>query len=238
MVGISYARALSHAARKPLIEVDHIKAHLYANCLRGAAQNSLKSFLTPQLPAIGLVISGGHSSVFYVNTFRDYRLLGQTRDDAAGEAFDKVARILGLGYPGGPAIDRLSRKGVNTLIRFPSARLPGSYDFSFSGVKTAVLYYHREHKNRHDYSVPKIAYAFQDSVVTALIDKCITACVKKKVKTLLMGGGVAANSNLRNRLAQEAQRHEIEVYFPPLNLCLDNAAMIAGLGFHLKSERR
>ena len=237
LVGIAYARALSYATAKPLIEVDHIKAHLYANSLV-PEKNSAKKFMAPQLPAIGLVISGGHSSVYYVKTFRDYQLLGQTRDDAAGEAFDKVARILGLGYPGGPAIDRLAKQGVNTEIRFPRAELPGSYDFSFSGIKTAVLYHHRQHQKANGYSIPKIAYAFQDSVVSALIDKCLAACLKRKVKTLLVGGGVAANSTLRERLTREGEEHGIRVYFPPLNLCLDNAAMIAGLAFHLKNERR
>jgi len=158
--------------------------------------------------------------------------MGSTRDDAAGEAFDKVARILDLGYPGGPVIDRLASEGVNQRIKFPRSPLPGSYDFSFSGLKTAVLYYTQKHKNDPDYSVSQVAYAFQESVVAALVDKSLKACQKMKVKTLLVGGGVAANSALRQSLQTQAKAQRIDVFFPPMGLCVDNAAMIAGLGFH------
>ena len=232
LVGISYARALSYALKKPLLEVDHIHAHLYANCLNPK--------LSIKLPALGLVVSGGHSSIFYVKTFRDYELCGETRDDAVGEAFDKVARILELGYPGGPAIDRLAKAGRNSKIRFNCADLPDSYDFSFSGIKTAVLYHHRANVKKPEYSKAEISYAFQESITSTLVQRCISACLKKKVKTLLVGGGVAANSTLREKLLRAAKENNLQVFFPPMSLCMDNAAMIAGLGFHLltKGERR
>jgi len=231
LVGLCFARGLSRATGKPLIEIDHIKAHLYANYLQLPKEKPA----CPQtrLPAVGLVVSGGHSSLFYVKNFKDFKLLGATRDDAAGEAFDKVARILELGYPGGPVIDRLAAGGINEEIKFPQALLAGSYDFSFSGTKTAVLYYTQKNKSKPGYSVPKVAYAFQESVVAVLTEKSLLACRKLKVKTLLIGGGVAANSALRRHLRAEAALQGVDVFFPPMALCLDNAAMIAGLAFHL-----
>ena len=226
LVGISFARALAFAAKKPLLEIDHVKAHLYANFVSEKTPH-----LMPKLPAVGLVVSGGHSSLYYLRNFNSCTLIGQTRDDAAGEAFDKVAKILNLGYPGGPAIDKIAGKTPSTSIRFKCADLPKTFDFSFSGIKTAVLYFYRDPKNKN---VPagEIAKAFQDSVVSTLAEKSIAACVKKKAKTLLVGGGVAANSALRERLAEKAKEEGIQVFFPPIQLCIDNAAMIAGLGYH------
>jgi N6-L-threonylcarbamoyladenine synthase len=233
LVGICFARALSRAANKPLIEIDHIKAHLYANYLQ--LPKAECACAQERLPAVGLVVSGGHSSLFHIKDFKSFKLLGATRDDAAGEAFDKVARILDLGYPGGPVIDRLASEGVNEEIKFPQAAMKGSYDFSFSGTKTAVLYYTQKNKNKPGYSVPKVAYAFQESVVAVLAEKSLKACRKLKVKTLLIGGGVAANSALRRRLKAQAVLEGIDVFFPPMILCLDNAAMIAGLAYHWKN---
>jgi N6-L-threonylcarbamoyladenine synthase len=230
LVGLCFARGLSHATGKPLIEIDHIKAHIYANYLRLAKDTPAASL--DRLPAVGLVVSGGHSSLFHVKDFNDFKLLGVTRDDAAGEAFDKVARILELGYPGGPVIDRLASGGANEEIKFPQALLSGTYDFSFSGTKTAVLYYTRKNKDRPDYSVAKVAYAFQQSVVDVLVEKSLMACRKLRVKTLLVGGGVAANSALRAALRDQAALQGVDVFFPPMVLCLDNAAMIAGLAYH------
>lgn len=230
LVGICFARGLGRATKKPLIEIDHIKAHLYSNYVQ--LPNEPPACPLSNLPAVGLVVSGGHSSLFYIKDFKNFKLMGSTRDDAAGEAFDKVARILDLGYPGGPLIDSLSSEGVNDQIKFPQASLPGSYDFSFSGLKTAVLYYTEKHKNKPDFSVARVAYAFQQSVVAVLTEKSLKACQKMKVKTLLVGGGVAANRALRSLLQTRAQAQGINVFFPPMGLCLDNAAMIAGLGFH------
>ncbi|MDP8266721.1 MAG: tRNA (adenosine(37)-N6)-threonylcarbamoyltransferase complex transferase subunit TsaD [Candidatus Aceula meridiana] len=230
LVGISWARALSYALKKPLIEIDHIKAHLYAGFLKDMKSKTDTS--SQRLPAVGLVASGGHSSLFYVKSFDNFKLLGQTRDDAAGEAYDKVARILGLGYPGGPVIDRLAKKGKNKDIHFPRADLGQTLDFSFSGLKTAVYYYEKKWKDKKSLPINKIAYAFQESVVQSLVKKSISGCLQKKVKTLIVGGGVAANSALRKKLQEAGQLHRIKVIFPSLNLCMDNAAMIAGLGYH------
>jgi N6-L-threonylcarbamoyladenine synthase len=230
LVGLCFARGLSRAAGLPLIEIDHIKAHLYANYLQ--LPNDAPA--CPQrLPAVGLVVSGGHSSLFYVSSFKEFKLLGATRDDAAGEAFDKVARILGLGYPGGPVIDRLAAGGINEEIKFPQAPMKDSYDFSFSGTKTAVLYYTQKNQGKPGYSPAKVAYAFQESVVAVLAEKSLMACRKLKVKTLLIGGGVAANSALRRHLRAQAGCH-VDVFFPPMVLCQDNAAMVAGLAFHFR----
>ena len=226
LVGISFAKALSYALNKPLIEVNHIQAHWYANFLRKIGDRQA----LPSLPAIALVVSGGHTSLFHVKDFNKVRLLGQTRDDAAGEAFDKVARLLNLGYPGGPVIDKLASGGINENIRFTKARLENPYDFSFSGLKTAVLYYTQKNK---DYKVNELVYSFQKTVVDDLTEKSIKACLKLKIKTLLIGGGVAANSALRKSLMEHGEANHIKVYFPPMALCLDNAAMIAGLGYRM-----
>ncbi len=235
LVGISFARALSFAAKKPLVEVDHIKAHLYANFLHFKS-DTLGDI--PKLPATGLIVSGGHSSLYLVKSPIDYQLLGQTRDDAAGEAFDKVSRILGLGYPGGPAIDRLAKTRTDSPLRFSCAQMEGTHDFSFSGIKTAVLHHHQKNPNPTPDDLAQIAYSFQNSVVSILVKKSIAACLERKIKTLLLGGGVAANSALRQRLTEEGQQHGIKIFLPPLSLCLDNAAMIAGCGYHwLKSQK-
>jgi N6-L-threonylcarbamoyladenine synthase len=230
LVGLCFARGLSRATGLPLIEIDHIKAHLYASYLQ--LPKGMPACPQQRLPAVGLAVSGGHSNLFYINDFKNFRLLGSTRDDAAGEAFDKVARILGLGYPGGPVIDRMAASGINDEIKFPQASMKGSYDFSFSGTKTAVLYYTQKNKNKPGYSPAKVAYAFQESVVAVLVERSLKACRKLKVNTLLVGGGVAANSALRCQLQAQAGIQGIDVFFPPMALCLDNAAMVAGLAYH------
>ncbi len=234
LVGVSFARALSFSLRVPLIMVDHIKAHLYANFL--SPINEAKEHI-PKLPAVGLVVSGGHTSLYYLDNFTSTKIIGRTKDDAVGEAYDKVARLLGLGYPGGPAIDKLAKNCKKTKIRFASAKLPSTLDFSFSGIKTAVLYYDRDHKNDTDYSVTEVTFAFQKSVVDILVQKCLSACQQFKVKTLLIGGGVAANSELRHELIERSKQKKISVFFPPMSLCTDNAAMIAGLGYQLFKKK-
>ncbi len=209
--------------------MNHIHAHVYANFLTTSGTEQV-----PSLPAIGFVVSGGHTSLFHLKDFKNFKLIGQTRDDAAGEAFDKVARILELGYPGGPAIDRLaSRVKKISSLRFTCAALPDTLDFSFSGIKTAVLYHKQKAEaNGGRCATDEVAYAFQTSVVQSLVSKAIAACKKFHCPTLLIGGGVAANSALRVALKEECQCNNISVYFPPMALCLDNAAMIAGLAFH------
>jgi len=236
LVGTCFAQGLAYGQQIPLVEVDHIKAHIYANFLK--FKNASQKKLMPQLPAIGLIVSGGHSSIFLIKDLQNIMLMGQTRDDAAGEAYDKVARILGLGYPGGPVIDRLAQQGQNTEIRFPCAELPESYDFSFSGVKTAVYYFVNQYKGQKKLPVKKIAYSFQKSVVDILVKKAIHACCDKKIRTLVVGGGVAANSTLRQQLICASQDHNINVFFPDMSLCMDNAAMIAGLGFHAFHQQK
>ncbi len=231
LVGISFASSLSYALKKPLILVNHIHAHIYANYLTMPGEKADMSKELP-LPAVGLVVSGGHSSLFSIKDFRSFRVFGETRDDAAGEAYDKVARILELGYPGGPAIDKLAQSVKENDLAFTCASMAGTNDFSFSGIKTAVLYHTRKHAGSKDYSVERVAHAFQESVVNVLVDKSLDACRKKKATTLLIGGGVAANSTLRSRLNEKSQGSGIRVHFPPLHLCMDNAAMVAGLAFH------
>ena len=235
LVGISYARGLAYSLKIPLREVNHIEAHLYANFLR--FQDEPETDI-PVLPAIGLVVSGGHSSLFHIKSFRHFKLLGQTRDDAAGEAYDKVARLMGLGYPGGPILDKLSRQTDSSAIRFKCAKLPESLDFSFSGVKTAVLYHLQKHPRPSEEDLAQIAFAFQESVVSVLVEKSISACKKYKLKTLVIGGGVAANSLLRKKLTFRGQEKTIKVFFPALKLCLDNASMVGGLGYQLLKQRR
>lgn len=245
LVGITFAHSLAYALKKPLIHVNHIHAHIYANYLVEKGSPRLKTIRKEfPLPALGLVVSGGHSSLFAIRDFRRLRVIGQTRDDAAGEAFDKVARILKIGYPGGPVIDRMSREmrvrrgtadptGGADGLKFPKATLEGSHDFSFSGVKTAVLYHTQKYAGTRGYSVEKVAAAFQESVISVLAEKSVEACVKRKCRTLLVGGGVAANSGLRERLHHLGGKEGIKVSFPPMPFCMDNAAMVAGLAHAL-----
>ena len=231
LVGLSYARALSFVLKRPLIHVDHIQAHLYSSFLEFPTTAKTKQ-PKPRLPAVGLIVSGGHTSLFYIRDFRKPKLIGQTRDDAVGEAFDKVARILNLGYPGGPAIERLARKGVGTPLRFSCAEIPHSFDFSFSGIKTAVLY-HIQRETKKDLPTETIAYAFQTSVIDVLVRRALLACHKMRVLTLLVGGGVAANEALRQKLTKDAEKSGVHVFFPPMPVCIDNAAMVAGLAYQL-----
>jgi len=237
LVGTAYSRAWAYARKKPHIPIDHIKAHLYAGFLEPTNATPFSQSV-PDLPAVGLIVSGGHTSLYYIRDQRHYRLLGQTRDDAAGEAFDKVARILNLGYPGGPIIDRLARRGTHSRLRFACARLPNNFDFSFSGIKTAVLYHRQKLGDLTQHDLAMIAFAFQESVVAVLVEKALRACEKMRVKHLVVGGGVAANSRLRDRLRQAATALKITVTIPPLHLCIDNAAMVAGYAYHQRHKTK
>ncbi len=220
-VGIAFSRALSLGLNVPLQEVDHIYAHIYANFL------SEKNIT---FPFAALIISGGHTSLFYVKDFTDITLLGATQDDAAGEAFDKVAKILGLGYPGGPLIEKLAAKGNPKKIKFKCSGTAKPFNFSFSGIKTAVLYHAR---GKQPAAKKDIAASFQETVINSLIEKSLAACKAKKVKTLLVGGGVAANNRLREKFLAGFKSSGIKVSFPAKQLCMDNAAMVAGLGYRL-----
>ena len=228
LVGISFAKALSLAKKIPLIGIDHVQAHLYAPFLDSHKR-------PPQFPLMGLVVSGGHTSLYYFKNFDKFKILAQTLDDAAGEAFDKVAKLLKLGYPGGPQVEKLAQSGNERAYNFKCAN-DGDLNFSFSGVKTAVMYKIREiDKNRAVSSKEKsdLAASFQSAVVASLVDKTMLALSKKKVKALLVGGGVAANKYFRNKLLEASARNGIEVFISEHSLCTDNAAMIAGLGYQL-----
>ena len=225
--GISCAKALSYALGVPLIAVDHLKAHIYSALMRKDA---------PDFPFIGLIISGGHTRLCLVEDFDSFTTLGDTLDDAIGEAYDKVAKILGLGYPGGPIIDRLAKKGDAKAIKFTCRPIKGSLDFSFSGIKTAVLYHVKGEGCRVKGEIGNIAASFQEAALKVIAGNTIKALEKHDLKTLVIGGGVSANSRFREMIAREAMFRGLKVYFPPLELCSDNAAMVAGLAYHLHKK--
>ncbi|MFH1678049.1 MAG: tRNA (adenosine(37)-N6)-threonylcarbamoyltransferase complex transferase subunit TsaD [Candidatus Omnitrophota bacterium] len=232
VVGNCFARALSFAQSIPIIEINHLYAHIYAGFF-----NEKK----PRFPFIGLVVSGGHTSLFYFKHFSKIQILGSTQDDACGEAFDKVASILGLGYPGGPVIERLAMKGDKKKFKFRCGNTQQPLNFSFSGIKTAVLYYVKNNLNARcsmldagkKTVVADIAASFQESVIEALIKKSFLACRLKKTPRLVIGGGVVSNNRLRDRFTQEAGDNGLSIYFSPKEYCADNAAMVAGLGYRL-----
>jgi N6-L-threonylcarbamoyladenine synthase len=217
LVGVSAAKAISLASRVPYVGVHHHEAHLYAAMIED-----------PQLepPLVTLVVSGGHTLLIAMEDHGRYRVLGETVDDAAGEAFDKVARYLGLGYPGGPEIDRLAREGDPEAIRFPRPMRGDGHDFSFSGLKTAVVQYVRKHP---DTDVADVAASFQAAIVDVLVEKLLGAARETGIGTVVAGGGVAANSALRERLLDLAVAGEVQVVLPSVALCTDNAAMVASV---------
>jgi len=220
LTGISCAKAMSYCLNKPLIAVDHLKAHIYSAVM---TQNQ------PDFPFIGLVVSGGHTRLYLVEDFDSFELLGDTVDDAVGEAYDKVAKILGLGYPGGPIIDTVAKKGNANAIRFTCKAVNNSLDFSFSGIKTAVLYYVKGRRVKKE----DVCASFQESVLKVIAENSVKAIEKYKAKSLVVGGGVSANSRLRELMQREARYRDFKLYFPPLGLCSDNAAMTAGFGYRL-----
>jgi len=226
LIGVSFAKTLSLSLNIPMIGVNHLEAHLEANRIE---HPDFKP------PFLGLVVSGGHTSLVHVKKENHYHLLGSTLDDAVGEAFDKTAKLMGLGYPGGPILDRLAQEGDPDKIFFPAAELPGTFDFSYSGVKTAVLNYLKKNKNFKS-DIPNISAGFQKAVIEILVKKTIAAAKQFKVKRIGVGGGVSANSLLRKRLHEEGRQLGLKVYFPKIEYTLDNGAMIAVSGY-LKHKR-
>jgi N6-L-threonylcarbamoyladenine synthase len=225
LVGMATAKAVALALGVPFIAVNHLEGHVYANFLG-------EEHGPPRPPYVCLIVSGGHTMLVHMPEPHRYEVMGQTVDDAAGEAFDKIARFLGLGFPGGPALDRLAREGNPEAVRFPRAMAgSGDYDFSLSGLKTAVIRHVRaEREAGREPSLPDLAASFQEAVVDVQVQKTIAAAKERRADTILLGGGVVANSRLRERMSEEAERNGLRVHYPPLELCTDNAAMIAGAG--------
>ncbi|MGO5066543.1 tRNA (adenosine(37)-N6)-threonylcarbamoyltransferase complex transferase subunit TsaD [Clostridium sporogenes] len=224
LVGLQYAKGLAFSTGKPLIGVNHIEGHISANFIE---YKDLKP------PFMCLVVSGGHTFIVYMKDYGEFEVLGETRDDAAGEAFDKVARAIGLGYPGGPKIDKISKEGNKDAIKFPRANFhDDTLDFSFSGIKSAVLnYLNKKEMKGEEINRADVAASFQKSVVDVLVDNTIKACRSKKVDKIAVAGGVAANSCLRETLLRECKNKGIEVLIPPFILCTDNAAMIGSAAY-------
>jgi len=227
LIGVSFAKALSAGLHIPLLGVNHVHSHIYANFLNGGGV---------KLPFVALVVSGGHTSLFYVKDFDKIEILGETQDDACGEAFDKVAKILGLGYPGGPHIEKISLRGNPEKIKFRCSDTKGAFNFSFSGIKTGVLYYLRDTGYGIRYPLPlvkDIAASFQETAIDVLIRKSFLACKTKKLNRLVVGGGVAANDRMRERFYEAGKDAGFKCWFPAKEHCMDNAAMVAGLGYQL-----
>jgi len=235
LIGVCSAKALAYSWDRPLVGVNHLHAHLYGAILSAPAEPELA------YPLVGLVVSGGHTSLFLTRSPIEHEPLGSTTDDAAGEAFDKVAKVLGLGYPGGPAIDQAAKAGRPDAVAFPRARLKDRpLDFSFSGLKTAVLYHCRgQDRSVRDpapaldaQTVADVAASFQEAVVDVLVDRTLEALRRTGAHGVLLGGGVAANSRLRERLPAAAAAAGAAVCCPPRRLCTDNAAVVAGVAYH------
>lgn len=229
LVGVASAKALAFSHQKPLIPVHHIAGHIYANHL-------VKPL---EFPLIALIVSGGHTELIYMKNHLDFEVIGETRDDAVGEAYDKVARTIGLPYPGGPEVDRLAQIGQDTL-NFPRVWLEkDSYDFSFSGLKSAVINTLHNKKQKNEEIIEEdVATSFQNSVVEVLVGKTMAAVKDYDVQHLIVAGGVAANKGLRHALEQKSNKLGIDLSIPPLNLCTDNAAMIGSVAHFLYENNR
>jgi N6-L-threonylcarbamoyladenine synthase len=228
LVGSSFAKAVCYSRNMPLVAVNHLEGHLLSPLLEERA---------PDFPFISLIVSGGHTSLYLAEDYGKYTVLGRTRDDAAGEAYDKVSKLLGLGYPGGPLIDRLAREGDPRAIDFPRSYLQDSLDFSFSGLKTAVLHYLKTSSSHASpitdrSSLANIAASFQAAVLDVLVRKVERAMDRAKIRRVALSGGVSANSSLRQKMLEMGETSGAEVFIPSVSLCTDNAAMIAAAGFH------
>ncbi len=224
LVGLSTAKALSYATGKPFVGVNHIQGHIAANYL---------AFPELKPPFVSLIVSGGHTHIVEVKSYNEIEIIGKTRDDAAGEAYDKVARAIGLGYPGGPLVDELAKQGKPN-IDFPKAMYKeDNYDFSFSGIKSSVLNYINNKKMKgQTYSNADIAASFQHAVVDILIHKTIKAVKDRGYDCVVLSGGVSANSALRKNMENRCREENLDIYYPPLHLCTDNAAMIGSCAYY------
>ncbi|OPY86036.1 MAG: tRNA N6-adenosine threonylcarbamoyltransferase [Syntrophus sp. PtaU1.Bin208] len=227
LVGLSVAKALAFSRKLPWVGVNHLEAHIASVFLNEKA---------PVFPFVALVVSGGHTNIYYVENFGVFTLLGQTRDDAAGEAFDKAAKLLDIGYPGGMIIDNLAKEGNRNLLPFPRA-MRDSLDFSFSGVKTSLLVHVKKHgkpSSRQD--LAHLAAGYQEAIVDVLVEKTLKAAELKSVAQVVVCGGVASNSRLREHFAEKSAEAGIDLFIPPPVLCTDNAAMVAVVGENLLSR--
>lgn len=223
LVGFCFAKSYAFALNIPFVGVNHLESHISAVFLEADP---------PPFPFVALLASGGHTGIYYVTSHTGFELLGQTRDDAAGEAFDKVAKMLGLGYPGGRIIDRLAKQGHPEHIKFSRPFIDKSeFDFSFSGIKTAVHRYIQNNSDTFNQHIPDIVAGFQEAVVDVLAYKIIRAAAEKDCRHIALVGGVAANSRLRQKVRHDAERKGIRVHIPSMALCGDNAAMVAAMGF-------
>ena len=224
LVGFCFAKSYAYALGIPYVGVNHLESHINSVFL-GADP--------PPFPFVALLASGGHTGVYYVTSHTGFELIGQTRDDAAGEAFDKVAKMLGLGYPGGEVIDRLAKEGHSENIKFSRPFIDKStFDFSFSGLKTAVLRYIQKNNDSYQKQIPDIVAGFQEAVVDVLSYKIIRAALEKSCNHIALVGGVAANSRLRQKVRRDAERDGMNVHIPSIVLCGDNAAMVGAMGYH------
>ncbi len=230
MVGVNFAKALSYSSGKPLIAVNHIKGHIAANYL---------SHKELEPPFIATVVSGGHTALLRIDDYLNHTLIGSTLDDAVGEAYDKVARVLGLGYPGGPVIDRKAKEGKNNIKFVSRDKLAKTYNFSYSGLKTAVInYLHKQKQNNVEINIPDVCASFQCQAIDVLVEKSILAAKKYKIDKIALAGGVSANSYLRDRIDIRAEESGLKAYYPERIMCTDNAAMIgAAAYFNLINEK-
>ena len=229
LVGIEAAKALAFATKKPLIPVNHMAGHIYANKFVGEFK----------FPLLALVVSGGHTELIYMDKEYSFKKIGGTLDDSIGEAYDKVARVIGIPYPGGPLLDKMANKGKHTY-NLPTPKDDNSYDFSFSGIKSAVInLVHNEKQRGNDINKEDLATSFQETVVNILVKKTIRAVKEYKVKQLLVAGGVSANSYLRKTLEESLLNLDVELLKPDIKYCTDNAAMIGAAGYfaYLKGDR-
>jgi len=223
LIGISTAKALSYGLNVPLVGVNHIEGHVCANYIE---------FKDLEPPFTCLIVSGGHTYLVQANGYTDYEIVGRTRDDAAGESFDKVARALGLPYPGGPVIDKLSQKGNKEAIDFPRAMIDDSYDFSFSGLKTAVLnYLNQQRQKGQEIVIEDVAASFQQAVLDVLVEKAFRLAKERGMNKIVLAGGVAANQGLRDMMNLRGEEEGIKIYYPSRILCTDNAAMIGSAAY-------